>query len=74
MTVDATGQIAPLPLLALKRELDRAAPGQSIRLVSDDPDMAGDMKKFIAASGHELLATEAEGQATEYIIKKRRQG
>jgi len=70
MVIDARGEVAPLPLLQLRRALDKAATGQSVELVSDDPAMASDIEMFMAASGQELEASHEEGTAMRFRIRK----
>ncbi|MFC1549282.1 sulfurtransferase TusA family protein [Nitrospirota bacterium] len=68
--IDARGEVAPLPLLELRRALDKAAPGQGVELVSDDPAMSADVEMFIKASGHELVYTQEEDASVRFTVRK----
>ena len=69
--VDARGQIAPLPLIGLKRAIDSAEAGGSVELVSDDPELRLDLERFVEAAGHELLSADEDDGLMRFVIKRR---
>ncbi|SES90001.1 sulfurtransferase TusA family protein [Oceanicella actignis] len=53
--LDARGLLCPLPVLKARKRLGALAPGQVLRLLSDDPAAVVDVPHFCAEQGHELL-------------------
>jgi tRNA 2-thiouridine synthesizing protein A len=53
--VDARGHRCPVPTLRLRRALDRAGPGASVRLLADDPMARIDVPHFAAETGYRLI-------------------
>ncbi len=69
-TIDARGLLCPLPVLKLAKRIKGLSPGQSARLLADDPAAIVDVPHYCAESGHELLdQQEAEGHQI-YIVRK----
>ncbi|HBH00238.1 MAG: sulfurtransferase TusA family protein [Rhodobacteraceae bacterium] len=56
LEIDARGLRCPLPVLRAQRALNGLAPGQTLRLLADDPMAAIDLPHFCAESGHRLVA------------------
>ncbi|MDF1727243.1 MAG: sulfurtransferase TusA family protein [Sulfitobacter sp.] len=69
--LDARGLLCPLPVLKLRKRLAALAPGDSIRMLADDPAALIDVPHFCAESGHELVQTGDEGAAQSYLVRKR---
>lgn len=70
--VDASGLLCPLPLLKGKRALNRLAAGQVLRVIATDPGAPQDFRDFADMSGHELLATQSDGE--RHLIWLRKSG
>ncbi len=69
--IDARGHRCPVPTLRLRRALEDAAPGDTVRLLADDPMAKIDVPHFAAEAGYEVLeAAESEGVLT-FRIRKR---
>ena len=68
--LDARGLLCPLPVLKAARRMRAMAPGQVLRLLSDDPAAVVDVPHFCAEQGHELLRTDAEDGAQVYLIRR----
>jgi tRNA 2-thiouridine synthesizing protein A len=60
--VDARGHRCPVPTLRLRRALERAASGQMVRLLADDPMARIDVPHFCASEGYRLVSSAAEGE------------
>ena len=58
--VDARGHRCPVPTLRLRRALERAAVGQVVRLIADDPLAKIDVPHFVRTEGFELLSIAEE--------------
>jgi tRNA 2-thiouridine synthesizing protein A len=60
--VDALGTWCPVPIHLIARAARRAAPGEVIELLADDPLIEVDLPAWCHASGHELLELRREGE------------
>jgi tRNA 2-thiouridine synthesizing protein A len=70
--LDARGLLCPLPVLRARKRLMALAPGQVLRLVSDDPAALVDIPHFCAEQGHALIdRTEIAHPAHAYLIRRR---
>jgi tRNA 2-thiouridine synthesizing protein A len=68
--VDARGHRCPAPTLRLQRALAKAAPGQIVRLLADDPMASIDVPHFAAGSGLRLEAVRIEGQVIAFDVSR----
>ncbi len=69
-TLDATGLLCPLPVLKARKRLKSMAPGQTLRVLADDPAAIVDVPHFCVESGHELLDQSDDGNMQTYLIRK----
>ena len=63
IVVDARGHRCPVPTLRLRRALERAADGQVVRLLADDPLARIDVPHFVRSEGLRLVSS-CEDEAT----------
>ena len=70
ITVDARGHRCPVPTLRLQRALESVESGAVVRLFADDPMARIDVPHFTAENGHEILASDVEGPALSFTIRK----
>ncbi|MCS6944162.1 MAG: sulfurtransferase TusA family protein [Sutterellaceae bacterium] len=69
VTLDMSGSVCPIPLLAAKRLLDDLPDGQALVLISDCPGTGGDLRAWAEVTGYALVAAEAlAGGRTAYTI------
>ncbi len=68
--VDARGHRCPVPTLRLRRALERALPGQVVRLLADDPLARIDVPHFANTQGHRLISARAEGETLVFDVAK----
>jgi tRNA 2-thiouridine synthesizing protein A len=68
--VDARGHRCPVPTLRLRRALERAGPGQVVRLLADDPMARIDVPHFAAAQGHLVLSVTQAGETLHITVQK----
>lgn len=68
--IDASGLSCPLPVLKARKALLGLRPGETLLLVATDPMAAIDVPHFCAEAGHNLLATEREGAALRFRIRR----
>jgi TusA-related sulfurtransferase len=59
--VDALGTWCPVPIHLIARAAGRAAPGEVIELLADDPMIEVDLPAWCHASGNELLELRRDG-------------
>ncbi|MDO8900368.1 MAG: sulfurtransferase TusA family protein [Phenylobacterium sp.] len=66
--VDARGHRCPVPTLRLRRALERAPAGASVRLLADDPLARIDVPHFVTGTDWVLLAQETEGEVLSFLV------
>ncbi len=69
--IDARGLRCPLPVLRLRKELGRLAPGQIARLEADDPMAQVDVPHFCAEQDHVLLSTETTETGAVFLVARK---
>lgn len=67
--IDARGHRCPVPTLRLRRALEKAAPGQRLVLLADDPLARIDVPHFAAAQGCQVISLEAEGCDLRFTVQ-----
>ncbi|MBA3812368.1 MAG: sulfurtransferase TusA family protein [Caulobacteraceae bacterium] len=67
--VDARGHRCPVPTLKLRRALEFAPAGATLRLLADDPLARIDVPHFAAEAGVEVLALEVEGTVISILVR-----
>ncbi len=70
MVVDARGHRCPVPTLRLRRALEKAAAGQIVRLLADDPLARIDVPHFVRAEGFVLLSSGADGPVLVFEVMR----
>lgn len=69
--IDARGLLCPLPVLKLRKVLQKMATGQVLEIVTTDPVAAIDIPHFCTQDGHDLLETQLGADDTRFIICKK---
>ena len=59
-----------MPTLKLRKALESAAPGETLRLLADDPMARIDVPHFAAEAGHQVIAVEPQDQAIAFTVRK----
>ena len=67
LRLDCTGQLCPLPVLALARRIGDVPVGDTVVVVSDDPAAASDIPAWCRMRGHEYVGVAAAG---EYEVRR----
>ena len=67
---DARGHRCPVPTLRLRRALERAAAGQVVRLIADDPLARIDVPHFVRAENFRLLSSVSEGDVLVFEVSR----
>lgn len=68
--LDAIGLLCPLPVLKARKRLGALAPGQTLRVLADDPAALVDIPHFCAQAGHELIAMSERDGVQIYDLRK----
>lgn len=66
--VDARGHRCPVPTLRLRRAMEHAPAGASVRLLADDPLARIDVPHFVGGTDWVLLAQDAEGDVLSFLV------
>ena len=70
IVVDARGHRCPVPTLRLRKALERAAAGQVVRLLADDPLAKIDVPHFVSAEGFRLIVVEQDGPTLTFEVAR----
>ena len=70
IVVDARGHRCPVPTLRLRKALERAAAGQVVRLLADDPLAKIDVPHFVSAEGFRLIAVGQDGPTLTFEVAR----
>ncbi len=68
--LDCSGLACPMPILKTKKAVDALQIGQVLKMIATDPGSTSDMKAWTEKTGHELVASEIEGDKFIFFIKK----
>lgn len=71
LVVDALGTWCPVPIHLIRRAAARAAPGEVIELLADDPLIAVDLPAWCHASGNALLDLRRDGDGYVGLVEVR---
>ncbi len=69
-TLDCSGMACPMPILKTKKAVDAMQIGQILKMIATDPGSTADMNAWTQKTGHELVATEQEGNKFIFFIKR----
>jgi NADPH-dependent 2,4-dienoyl-CoA reductase/sulfur reductase-like enzyme/peroxiredoxin family protein/rhodanese-related sulfurtransferase/TusA-related sulfurtransferase len=68
--LDAVGLQCPGPIIALKREMDKAGQGQEVRVVATDPGFARDVEAWCRMTRNTLSSLDQEGARITAVVRK----
>ena len=68
--LDTTGLLCPLPVLKLRKFMSSLSPGDSIRVIADDPAAAIDVPHFCSEHGHDLVSQEYAEGTIDFVVCK----
>lgn len=69
-TLDCTGLYCPEPVFRVRLELDDMQPGQTVKVLADDPAAEEDIKRLVKRLGHKILEMKTDNENVEFIIRK----
>ncbi|GAA6207436.1 sulfurtransferase TusA family protein [Cognatishimia sp. WU-CL00825] len=70
MDIDAIGLLCPLPVLKLRKRLQKLAAGAQVRLLTDDPASIVDVPHFCQEQGHRLLSSGERDGHFFFIVQR----
>ena len=68
--LDVKGLKCPLPVLRARKALKPLAPGDLLEVQATDPSAVQDFASFCETTGHELVASEQDGDTYIFRIRK----
>ncbi|HEY0301927.1 MAG TPA: sulfurtransferase TusA family protein [Rhizomicrobium sp.] len=68
--LDLRGLKCPLPALFARRALARAAPGEEIEVVADDPLAAVDIPHMCHGENHTVVSIARDGAVTRLVLRR----
>jgi len=69
-TIDVRGLYCPEPVFRTKIEIEKMTKGDTLKVVSDDPDSEEDISRWVNRNGHELVSLNKTEKDLEFTIKK----
>jgi tRNA 2-thiouridine synthesizing protein A len=69
-TVDAKGQVCPMPIVNLAKGFKDLAPGQILAMLATDPGAKKDVTAWAEKTGNILLEMVEEGGVMTFYLKK----
>lgn len=69
-TIDVRGLYCPEPVFRTKIEIEKMTKGDTLKVVSDDPDSEEDISRWVNRNGHELISLNKTEKDLEFTIKK----
>ena len=68
--LDATGLLCPEPLMIVRNAVRDMQAGQVLHVIATDPSTERDFNNFCRFMGHEMLASQVQGNILAYWIRK----
>ena len=69
LEIDVVGLRCPLPLLKLKKRIQKLKPGSIIRFLANDPTTLKDIPAYCRLVGHEILKLDSESLPYVFFIR-----
>jgi TusA-related sulfurtransferase len=70
ITVDARGQMCPMPILTLARLAREAQPGAVIAILATDAGAKSDIPAWCQKTGNEFLSMQEDGSILTFYVRK----
>lgn len=68
--LDLRGLKCPLPALFARRALERAAPGETVEVTTDDPMAPIDMPHMCRQEGFEFVSLTRDGDVARMVLRR----
>jgi tRNA 2-thiouridine synthesizing protein A len=69
-TLDCSGLACPMPILKTKKAVDALEMGQVLKMIATDAGATSDIEAWTQKTGHELVASEKDGDKFVFYIKR----
>jgi tRNA 2-thiouridine synthesizing protein A len=70
-TLDVKGMSCPMPLLRMKKEIEKINSGEILEILGTDPGSRKDFPGWAMRSGHEYLGEKEEAGFFRFYIRKK---
>lgn len=70
MVQNSVGQLCPMPILMMAKNMKKLEPGQVLEIHADDEGAHSDVPAWCEQTGNEFLGKEDAGSFTKYYVKK----
>ncbi len=68
--IDARGLRCPEPLMLVRNQIRRQAPGATLQVFATDPSTERDLRDFCRFMGHELVSSEERDGVWQFVLRK----
>lgn len=68
-TLDARGQLCPMPVIRTQQEIKALAPGDTLEVVCTDPGVKEDIPAWCRVNGHEVMSIVEENNEIRVTIQ-----
>ncbi|MCR6110093.1 sulfurtransferase TusA family protein [Bacillus sp. A301a_S52] len=68
--LDAKGLACPMPIVKIKKEIEKMTSGQIIEIHATDKGAKNDLSAWAKAGGHKMLADEEDNGVLKFWIEK----
>ncbi|MBU0579709.1 MAG: sulfurtransferase TusA family protein [Candidatus Margulisbacteria bacterium] len=69
-TLDCFGLLCPVPIIKMKKEIDKMQAGEVLEVLATDPGIEPDTQNWCKMTGHEYLGVEKKGEEIKVYVKK----
>ena len=70
LEIDALGLLCPLPVLRIQKQMRHLAPGDMVKIISDDPAALVDIPHYCKERGHALVQNRRTDKGQLFVIRK----
>jgi cysteine desulfurase len=71
LTIDAVGQLCPLPVILLARRIGEVSVGEVVAVLSDDPAARSDVPAWCRMRDHDYVGERPAGDAASYLVRRK---
>ena len=68
---DSTGQLCPMPIAFMAKNMKKMEPGQVLEIRADDEGAHSDVPAWCEQTGNEFLGEEADDGFFRYYVRKK---
>ena len=70
-TVDAKGQMCPMPVLMTAKAAKDLSPGETLLIEATDNGARSDIPAWVDQTGNELVESSEEGGVLRFLVRKK---